>query len=111
MHLLHAHTLCAYGWATLPGDPNHIIGSVSAPLILGNEYCKGVQVPRLGLPLREFVPVAQLRDARPDVLVGRAQQLEYVQQLLQLAVPREQGRLRCLCFTGCDLLALINLEL
>ena len=42
------------------------------------------------LPLRELVPVAQARDARPDALAGRAEQLEDVQQLLQLGVAREQ---------------------
>jgi hypothetical protein len=41
-------------------------------------------------PARELVPVAQLGDARPRGLVGRAEQLEDVQQLLQLRVPREQ---------------------
>jgi hypothetical protein len=48
----------------------------------------------LGLPLGELVPVAQLGHAGPHILAGRAQQLEDVQQLLQLAVAGEDGLLR-----------------
>src|SRR6478735_1547517 len=43
----------------------------------------------LRLPQRKLVPVAQLADARPSGLVGSAQHLEDVQQLLQLAVTWE----------------------
>jgi hypothetical protein len=49
---------------------------------------------RLLAPVGELVPVAQLGHALPGALAGRAQQLEDVQQLLQLAVPREQRHLR-----------------
>ncbi len=45
-------------------------------------------------PVGELVPVAQLGDAGPLVLAGRAQQLEDVQQLLQLAVAGEERDLR-----------------
>lgn len=48
----------------------------------------------LRVPDRELVPVAELRDARPHVIRGRAQQLEDVEQLLQLAVAREQRLLQ-----------------
>lgn len=48
----------------------------------------------LRAPVGELVPVAQLAHASPLVLLGRAQQLEDVQQLPQLAVPREQRHLR-----------------
>lgn len=46
------------------------------------------------MPLRELVPVAQPGHAGPHLLAGRAQQLEDVQQLLQLAVSGEDGLLR-----------------
>lgn len=39
-------------------------------------------------------PVAELAHARPDLLIGCAQQFEDMQQLLQLTVSREQRRLR-----------------
>jgi hypothetical protein len=42
------------------------------------------------LTARAPAPVAQAADARPHVLVGRAEQLEDVQQLLPLAVAGEQ---------------------
>ena len=48
----------------------------------------------LRVPDRELVPVAELRDAWPHVIRGRAQQLEDVEQLLQLAVAREQRLLQ-----------------
>jgi len=47
----------------------------------------------LRLPLGELVPVSQLAQARPHLLVGGAQQLEDVQQLLDLAVAWEQSSL------------------
>jgi hypothetical protein len=45
-------------------------------------------------------PVAQAADARPHGLVGRAQKLEYVQQLLPLAVAGEQRLLAHLAAVG-----------
>jgi hypothetical protein len=44
----------------------------------------------LGFPLGKLVPVAQSRDARPDVLPGRAEQLEDVEELLELGVAGEE---------------------
>ena len=56
--------------------------------------CKTHIVQVLRVPLRELVPVAQLGDARPNLLAGRPEQLEDVEQLLQFAVPREDGLLQ-----------------
>mmetsp|Transcript_36645 Transcript_36645/g.90485 ORF Transcript_36645/g.90485 Transcript_36645/m.90485 type:complete len:280 (+) Transcript_36645:895-1734(+) len=64
----------------------HLLQQVDAVRVQLRDHL--VQV--LLLPLRELVPVAQARHARPQLLVGRAQQLEDVQQLLQLAVAGEQ---------------------
>ena len=51
----------------------------------------GAQV--LGRPLREQVPVLELSHARPHLLVGRTQQLEYMKQLLPLTVSWQQRHL------------------
>jgi len=42
-----------------------------------------------GLPLRVLVPVGQLANAWPHLLIRGAKQLEDMQELLQLRVPRE----------------------
>ncbi len=55
--------------------------------------CDKHLLQRLRLPLGELVPVPQLAHSRPHLLVGGPQQLEDVQQLLDLAVSREEGRL------------------
>lgn len=54
----------------------------------------GAPLQRLGLPVGELVPVPQLAHAWPHLLVGRPQQLEHMQQLLQFAVAGEQGLLQ-----------------
>ncbi len=54
----------------------------------------------LGMPLGELVPVTQLGHARPKFLTGRAQKLENVPELLQLAVAREDGLLQCRGWEG-----------
>jgi hypothetical protein len=45
-------------------------------------------------PVRKLVPVSQLCHSWPGSFVRSAEQLEDVQQLLQLAVSREQGLLQ-----------------
>jgi len=44
----------------------------------------------LRLPLRELVPVAQVGDARPHLLVWRTKELENVKELLKLGIAREE---------------------
>lgn len=68
----------------------HALHEVDAVGAEGGE----VLVEVLLAPVGELVPVAQLGHASPLRLCGRAQQLEDVQQLLQLAVPGEQWHLR-----------------
>ena len=49
----------------------------------------GAPLQRLRLPVGKLVPVPELAHAWPHLLIGRPQQLEYMQQLLQFTVAGE----------------------
>ena len=75
------------GVDTLRGVVNeHLLQEVDAVGVELGDHLREV----LGLPLGELVPVTKAGDAGPDILRGRAEQLEDVQELLQLGVAGEQ---------------------
>ena len=60
----------------------------------GSSHNNGAPLQWLGLPVGKLVPVPELAHAWPHLLIGRPQQLEHMQQLLQFTVAGEQGLLQ-----------------